>query len=469
MFRASVAVRSSVPEFNFGQSSLRRVFGTMMPIPRVAGKANPIEKTVCGNGVTIISKDDESNHTAIGVYIEAGPKFDPLTAPGISQVLRLALMTSNMENSLFQVDRSFRAVGHSYGSVEIRKRYIALKTEGRRDKWLMPFQQLATGIVVPRFAEEDIERFRDTLDNELEEQRWQQPRQYAVDQLETVAFLKEPLGMPRRVPDFANDKCSSEKLLAQWSRLCKPKNVTIAGVNVKHDELLAAYTALPYPHSEEAPHFQRAAKVELSQVNESVQFCPGKQRFEYEDRAKEMGTKPNMDDEVVIAVGWPTFGRDESAKAFATASVVSQLLSMKLASPGVTQVSNSSGASAFYRPYSTAGLLGVVVVGSPYSATEMLKDAVAKFPKSATDGEVAAAIARATVAFFTEEQELVRDQVDFIATSKFSSDEILDAINSVKNADVNTALSKIRAVEPSAFATGKIHDVPSLRNIGLKW
>ena len=469
MLRASLGRLSSVPEYNFGQPSLRRQFGLAIPAPRMPLKVNPIEKTVCANGVTVISKDDESNHSAVGVYVEAGPKFDPSSAPGLSHMMRIGFLTSNMDNSIFQIDRTMRSVGNAYGSAEIRKRFIALKSEGRRDKWQQPFEQLATSIVVPRFTEADLERFRDTVDNQLEELRWQQPRTYAVDQLETVAFLKEPLGMPRLVPESVNDKCNSDKLIAQWARLCRPKNVTIAAVNIKHDELLAVYSGLQYPHLESAPHFQRGVRPELSQVNESLQFSPGKQKFEYEDRAKEMGTKPNMEDEVVVALGWPTFGRDDSPQAFAIASVIHELLAMKLVKPAVLLSTNSHGATSFYRPYSTAGLIGVVAVGSPYTVIKSLQDAVAAFPKAANDGEIAAAISRATMTFQTNELELARDYVDFLGTSKFSADEIFDAINSVKNADVNKALSKIRAVEPAGFATGKIHDLPSIKNMGLKW
>lgn len=468
MLRASAVRRSSVPEFNFGHSSLKRNFGNMVPVPRVPAKPTPIEKSVMANGVTIVTKDNDGSQTAIGIYAEAGPKFDPLAAPGLSYVMRSALMTSNMDTSIFQIDRTCRAVGNAYGSCDIRKQFIGLKTEGRRDKWQEPFATFATGIVIPRFDESDIERFRDNYDNLLDELRWQNPRVYAADQLETVAFYKEPLGMPRMVPENANDKVTSEKLLTQWARLFKPKNITIAAVNVKHEELVAAYAALPYTHSEDAPHFQRGGKSELSQLNESLQFTPGNQRFEYEDRSKEMGTRPNMEEDTVIAVGWPTFGRDESAKAFAIASVIQQLLEMNLGT-SKTIAPNASGATAFYRPYSTAGLIGIAVNANYDVVVSKLRDACVRFPKTASDEEIAMAIGRAQVSFFSEELELARDQVDFLATSKFSAEEIVDAINSVKNAEVLAALAKIRSVEPAMFVTGKIHTIPSLKNIGLKW
>lgn len=178
--------------------------------PVVAGQ---LQESRSSNGVRIVSHDFDGAHTAVAVYVDAGPKYDPLACPGLSYVMQYALQTSNMNSSLFQLDRTMRSTGNAYGHGEVRKRFLTWKAEGRRDMWERPFEMIATGVVAPRFHESDVERFRDTMDNQLKELRWQNPREYCTDAVETVAFFKEPLGSPRMVSTAANGRCDGKALL----------------------------------------------------------------------------------------------------------------------------------------------------------------------------------------------------------------------------------------------------------------
>lgn len=74
------------------------------------------------------------------------------------------------------------------------------------------------------------------MDNLNQELRFQAPRCYAVNALESVAFYKEPLGSPRLITSsVGNDRCTSAALLKQYCKLFLPEHVTLAGVNVAHE------------------------------------------------------------------------------------------------------------------------------------------------------------------------------------------------------------------------------------------
>jgi mitochondrial-processing peptidase subunit alpha len=453
--------RLGIYEYQFGQPSLKKAFGNKIVPAAKPRQPSTLQSTKLTNGVRVVSHDLDGAVTSIGVFADAGPKYDPIATPGLSYVMRFALQTSNMDSSLFQIDRVMRSTGNAYGHGEVCKRYLSWKAEGRRDMWEKPFEMLATGVVAPRFHETDIERFRDTMDNQLEEMRWQTPREYAVDQLETVAFYKEPLGAPRMVPKIANDRCSHKALLDHWAANFLPSRIVIAGVNVPHDALVAAYEKLPYKHSAEAPHHARTKAPPLTHANEQTQFYPASHRVEYEARAAAMGTMPDMQAEVIAAVGVPTYGREDGAKAYATALVTREVYEDAVrAVYGSRSNLNYYGVQVFYRPYSTAGLIGYTTRGAPGEVEAMVKTAASAFPSSVEESTVSRAVHCAQMRVLHEQVEMVRDYCDFIATSPYGVEELTQAIAAVKKADVEEALKKMLAQKPSMFATGDTFDFP---------
>lgn len=461
-----------IPEFNFGHPSFKKYFGTVSRSgPATAAPTDSgILRSKLPNGVTVVTRDVAGANAAFGFYADAGAKYDPSTAPGLSYVMRWAIQTSNMDNSLFQLDRTMRSHGFSYGHGEIRKQFLCWKSEGRRDLIEKPFQTFASCISAPRFAESDIERFRDTMDNLLEEQRWQNPREYCVDQLETMAYYKEPLGNPRHVWANANDKASHTALLDHWSTYFAPNRITISAVNVNHDELVSLYTNAEFPHSLEAPHHARARRPLGVDKSEGLQFVSGKQHVEVEARAKEMGVKPDMEQEVISALGWPTHGRDGSLNDYAAACVAFEALSIAT-HDGIQydRYPNHKGIRTFYRPFSSTGLFGITVRGTEEEAVRQVQRAIEVFSAfKPTEQQLKAAISRATVRLYHNELERTADYADFLATSANTEEEIETALKGVSAAKVEEVLKALTNVKPASFTTGDANAWPSLKQFGWK-
>lgn len=141
----------------------------------------------------------------------------------------------------------------------------------------------------------------------------------------------------------------------------------------------------------------------------------------YEDRASAMGTLPDMESEVIVAVGVPTFGAETDAAQYATALVLrevydhalsanlthraanslyfqgacsssncshSSLASMlssgcdEEASCGNVNPFNYHGACSFYRPYASTGLIGFTLRTSASSVDDELLNVTRSFPHS---------------------------------------------------------------------------------------
>ncbi|EPY27820.1 mitochondrial processing peptidase [Strigomonas culicis] len=412
---ATVAQARAIYEYKFGQVPLTKPFvpggghgkgpkpAPAAAEPSVAGK---VEVTKLHNGARVISQNLGGASVSVGAYVLAGPAYDPANCPGVGSMMHLALTTSNYNNALFQLDRNIRSVGAAESHFEVNKHYVGIRIDCRADKWKAQVtspgrrnalqkentpqvegvnlvqDNIFTCLAAPRFHEADIERFRDTIDNQLKELRWQAPAAYAVQQLETVAFYREPLGNPRFVPELNNGNISSKVLLDQYSRYIVPSRIVIAGVNVEHAALIAEYENTPYPHSATAPHHARAEHPArpVDTADEAKQYTGG-ERQDHEDRAKEMGTKPDMDTETICAVGWLAYGKEKKTiKDYAASLVLKQVLDIAFKDSiryNRDETHVHEGVRAFYNPYVTAGLIGFTAVAEPKHAVAMVTDTAA--------------------------------------------------------------------------------------------
>ena len=127
------------------------------------------------------------------------------------------------------------------------------------------------------------------------------------------------------------------------------------------------------------------------------------------------------------------------------------------------------GMRSFYKPYSSAGLMGVTVRGpaTPNEAfQESVVDALQILPAGkTTKNDVAKATQRAAISFYHDNVENQRDYISQIATSAFSAEEILESINAITADDCNAAFTAMKNAKPVAFSTGKTHDIPALRKM----
>lgn len=463
MLRRSVARRIS--QYDFGHPPMVSGFGVrVVPdvVPRPGDKG--VAATKLPNGTTVKSHEKGGHTASLGLFVEAGAIYDPASAPGLNYVMRWALMTSNLSDSLFQIDRTMRSVGASYGHTEARKRFIGWVAEMPRDQWQEPLEHMLTCLACPRFAESDVERFRDTMDAAYEELRWKDPREFCALQLENIAFFKEPLGSPRFVSQHANDYASHEALLTQYSEHFLPANVTIAAVNVEQDALAAAITGTRFKHSASAPHFANA-KPRINVADQAAQYQGLRQEHWQEHRAKEMGVHPDMTDDTCVALGWLTNGAEGKVGDYATSLVVREV--MNLIAEDTLRTDRHDvhfGTRTFYSPFSTAGLVGYTVRGLPKEVPETLAK-IARLPGAVSSAEVAKAQARAAVAYYGEHVENQRQYLAQLATAKYTQDEVLKAIAAVTTENVSAALKAMAAAQPCIYGTGDTMKVPSLRKL----
>jgi len=455
----------AITAYGFGQPRMDQGFGPVNPKQPAHPAAGAVATTTLPNGTKVVSHEKGGALASVGIYVDAGVKYDPLAAPGLSHVMSWAMLTSNLKDSLFQINRALNAVGASWGEAEVNKRWLGWTAEMPREHWKVGIENIGTCLAAPRFCEPDIERGRDTLDAQNEESRWKTPRDYVVDQLETVAFYKEPLGNPRMVPPETNDRCTTVELLNKYATYMTPQRAVVVGVNVDHQELCAFYsTGLTHPHDGAAPHFRKAIAPGSAPASELSQFQGGNERVHVEDRPSAMTTKCDWQPEGIVAVGWGVpVGADGTAAERATGLVLRELLNVSTQDGIRFDRSDAHrGIRSFFRPYASAGLIGYTVRERPEHLGAAVTGALKALPTDFVSG-LAAAKARAVSTLQAETQETLRAYGAHLATSKHTAAELEAAIQGVTSGDLGKAVDAMKAGKPAMFGTGNIAALPSLR------
>jgi len=457
-----------ISEFNFGQTSLKRQWRP--DTPKEAAKDSGIKISKLGNGVQVVTHDKDGPVASFGIFANAGAKFEPRKYPGVSHVLSKAFLLGNAENSAFQVDRTLGSLGASWGSVEVRKRLIGVRAELRRDAVEAPFQALLQNFVIPTFNEADLEQQRDIWDNDLEEMRWRNPRAFAVDELENVAFAEQPLGQPRFVRPQYTDKMTRDTLLPFWGAHVIPSRMVIVGVNVNHDELIAAYEAQPYVHSVDAPHHKDLIKglKDYSSSAELKQYVGGETRFYESGVAKE-----RAEEQSTFAIGYLTHGAEGNVKQYASSLVLQGLLDGHIsgASDRIERRPNQWGYKSFYSPFAQAGLVGITLRDAAKDAEKKFKDSF-KILDKAVKGDLQAAKRRAAVQFAVKNSDQLKDYVAYLAGAVDNGvvtppADVIKAIESVTDADIKAVHALAHSVKPSYAAVGYVDTYPSIRALNL--
>ncbi|RNE95500.1 putative mitochondrial processing peptidase alpha subunit [Trypanosoma conorhini] len=502
---AAVQVRA-ISEYKFGQAPLTTPWSgpsrLSSPTESKSVSDQKVKVSQLHNGARVITQQRDGAMVSVGAYILAGPAYDPVGCPGVHGLLHLALTTSNYNNSLFQLDREIRSTGTAFSHFEKDKHFICLRLDARADMWRsqktgkkddknqftlnLVQDTIFTAIAAPRFHETDIERFRDTVDNNLKEMKWQAPEEYAIQRLETVAFHKEPLGNPRHVPENNNGNITNKVLLEQYAQYVTPDRVIIAGVNVNHDELITEYENTPYTHSINAPHhaaFANQNRATSFDVNKENNQYTGGEAHEHENRAKEMGTKPDMDNETIVAVGYLSFGRGmTSIKRYAASLVYQQLYNILIQDCFRGAFGGSSnGVRSFYLPYQSAGLIGFTARSEPENIVKMVTAAMRDMQALKLDDAAAVERAkhRAAIEAMDRNWNTVRDLCDYMGTSLpltsmaqnstqyMKPEEVLDAIRAVTPAELKQVKEAAMGSKPSLFGHGEMLAFPSLRQMGF--
>ncbi len=237
-----------------------------------------IQQAVLPNGLVVITEPMEHVHSvSVGIWLRSGSRREPAELNGISHFIEHMVFKGTARRSAEDIAREVDSVGGMLDAFT-SKEMVCFNTRVLDEHLPKAFDVLADMVLDPKFAEDEIEREKSVI---LEEIRMTQDNpEDLVHELFTQNFwaphaLGKPiLGTPETVSSFSRDS------LCDWfDEWYAPNNMVItAAGHLTHSQLMklvedrfssraASGASINDPKPKPATHVTLRTKSELEQVH----------------------------------------------------------------------------------------------------------------------------------------------------------------------------------------------------------
>ncbi|XP_055913468.1 cytochrome b-c1 complex subunit 2, mitochondrial [Eupeodes corollae] len=412
--------------------------------PRPLGKASEVHSAVLPNKVVVATAESSLPVTRVSVVFRAGSRNETYESTGANHIIRIAAGLTTKYRTGFSITRHLQQIGGSLTASSDREllTYTIETTSDQQEVGL----KLLQDIIQPAFKPWEISDVTPRIKTQIAAVP---PQIRAVELLHKAAF-RTGLGNSLYIPKHKIGKISSETLLHYVANTCTAGRCAVVGVGIDQNTLsgFAQSLELGSGSGKDAPSKYQSGEIRKEKggdracvaVAGEAAFANPQEALAYAVLERAMAPQP--------AVKW---GNTNGSLAKAAASAA-----------GSTPV----GISALNATYSDGGLFGFVVSGEAgvigkavEAAAKVLKAGVV----SADDVNRGKAILKADVL------EAYGTDAGLIATlgsqaalqqSVQSVDNMLSAIDSLSQSDVQAAARKAGSSKLSVGAIGNLVNVP---------
>jgi len=411
-------------------------------------QTSPIEKTVLGNGLTIITEQMSHVRSAsVGIWVRSGSRHEAASLNGISHFIEHTLFKGTRNRTSREIAVESDAIGghvDAFTSREVAAYYVKVLDE----HLARAFDLIADLVTAPLFDDSELDRERNVVIEEIK------MVEDTPDDLVHEVFVanfwpdhplgRSILGTAQTLATFDHDRVAS-----YFQNVYTPRNLVIAAAgNVEHPrfvEMVEGYLSglvdRPVDLTSSAPTYS-TSRVIISKDLEQAHLM--------------MGTPcPSMmsDDRYAVHTLNVILGGGMSSRLFQTIREDHGLA-----------YSVFSGVNA----YTDAGYLSVYAATSPEQISEVISLSVSEFDRlkheTISDGELQRAKDQLKVSLMlglestsARMSNLARQEIFF--GRQFTLDEILNRIDRVTATDVQRMAQEIFGDELAVTAIGQIESL----------
>eukprot|EP00468_Gymnochlora_sp_CCMP2014_P005971 CAMPEP_0167758378 /NCGR_PEP_ID=MMETSP0110_2-20121227/10435_1 /TAXON_ID=629695 /ORGANISM="Gymnochlora sp., Strain CCMP2014" /LENGTH=477 /DNA_ID=CAMNT_0007644647 /DNA_START=44 /DNA_END=1477 /DNA_ORIENTATION=+ len=195
--------------------------------------------TTLPNGVRVVSLDDNSAVSAVGVLVETGIRYEDESTIGASVALeRLALGSSKSHTSV-TMNRSVSRLGaHLIPSVS--REMITYQSELLRDDVPAMLEIMSEAVVNPALNSWEIDDVKSKLYEESEMRKGVVDEIAITDFAHAAAFKGNALSLPTSPTKHIIDLITPEGVQAFYQSQYTAKNTVVACVGIEHEEFVGA-------------------------------------------------------------------------------------------------------------------------------------------------------------------------------------------------------------------------------------
>ncbi|KAJ2623790.1 Mitochondrial-processing peptidase subunit alpha [Coemansia sp. RSA 1358] len=192
--------------------------------------------TTLANGLRVASERSPGHFTALGVYVDAGSRYEDHSTSGYAHLMdRLAFRNSERLTGIESM-AMIEKLGGSIVSSSTRECIMYQAAVFPHD---VPtaLKLLAETTLRPKFLPEDIEELQMTVPWELQDFE-SKPEMFLPEKLHEVAFQTGTLGNPLLCSVQQLNAATSESLSAYHRLWYQPERIVVAAVGIDHDALV---------------------------------------------------------------------------------------------------------------------------------------------------------------------------------------------------------------------------------------
>ncbi|XP_055844314.1 cytochrome b-c1 complex subunit 2, mitochondrial [Episyrphus balteatus] len=412
--------------------------------PRPLGKAADVQSNVLPNKVVVATAESSLPVTRVSVVFRAGSRNENYDSLGANHIIRIAAGLTTKYRTGFSITRNLQQIGGSLTASSDRE-LLTYTIETTSDKQEVGLK-LLQDIIAPAFKPWEISDVAPRIRTQVAAVP---PQIRAVELLHRAAF-RTGLGNSLYIPKHKIGKISSETLLHFVASNCTAGRCAVVGVGIDQNTLSG---------------FAQSLELESGGGKDSPsKYCGGEIR-------KEKGG----DRAVVAVAGEAVFANPQEALAYA-------VLERALAPQPAVKWGNTNGAlakaassaagstpvciSALNATYSDGGLFGFVVSADAGVAGKAVEAAARVLKAGTVSGDD---VNRGKALLKADILEAYGTDAGLIATlgnqaalqqAVQSADNMLAAVDSLSQSDIQSAARKAGSSKLSIGAIGNLVNVP---------
>ncbi|PKS13261.1 hypothetical protein jhhlp_000032 [Lomentospora prolificans] len=203
----------------------------------VGGEREPTELdsiTRLPNGLRVASEALPGSFSGVGIYIDAGSRFEDESLRGVSHIMDRLAFKSTSQHSADEVLEQIEMLG---GNIQCASSREAMMYQAATFNSAVPsaLAVLAETIRNPKITEEEVEAQLDTAAYELHE-IWAKPEMILPELVHTAAFKDNTLGNPLLCPKERLDKIDAATVQKYRELFYRPERMVVAFAGVEHTQ-----------------------------------------------------------------------------------------------------------------------------------------------------------------------------------------------------------------------------------------
>jgi len=231
-----------------------KVFASSLPLDKPLDfvqevtplQAQGFQVTKLENGLKVATIDNCSSVARIGLFLDAGSRYETPANLGISHFLRAGAYSSTTDRTAFRITREVEYNGATLDATTTRE-HLILSADCLRDRTKVIVDTLASVVCHPKFFPWEIENIvaQVKLENAIADT---QPQVGVLETLHKLAY-RNTLGNSLYCPPSKYGAFTSNVLLNHATDIFVGNRLALVGVGVSHEELvqqsMVALAALP--------------------------------------------------------------------------------------------------------------------------------------------------------------------------------------------------------------------------------